>query len=70
LTSKVEVLMRAGNLLIVMVSGIGAVVLGLLLWWMPADEAEAGKSITTPEAAATAGARISPTEPPLRIEPK
>jgi hypothetical protein len=41
-----------------------------LLLGMPSDEAKAGKKVTTEQAAATAGARVSPTEPKLRVEPK
>jgi hypothetical protein len=33
-------------------------------------EADAGHKITTEQAAAAAGARVLPTEPRLRIEPK
>jgi hypothetical protein len=45
---------------------IGAVILLRLT----SVEVEAGKNVTTQEAAAAVGATILPTEPKLRVEPK
>lgn len=60
--------MRGGTLRIIIIAGVvGVMVFGLIAWRMPGKDSE---QVTTPEAAATAGATVSPTEPPLRVEPK
>ena len=62
--------MRAGSSLIVIGAAVaGLMALGLLFWRMPFNGG-GGDRATTPEAAAVAGATVSPTEPPLRVEPK
>ena len=50
---------------------VAGIVVGVaLLLATPLVEAEAGKKVTPEQAAAAAGAKVSPTEPKLRIEPK
>jgi len=53
-------------LVILAISGAGI----YLMFATPTVEAETSKTVRTEEAAAAAGARILPTEPKLRIEPK
>jgi hypothetical protein len=62
--------MRTGTSLIVIVTAVaGLMALGFLFWRIPFNGG-GGDRATTPEAAAAAGATVSPTEPPLRVEPK
>jgi hypothetical protein len=54
------------------VAGTAAIVAALacVLWWSSAGEAESGKQVTTQEAAAAVGAKVLPSDPKLKIEPK
>jgi hypothetical protein len=54
------------------VVSMAAMVIGaaVILLRLTSVEAEAGKNVTTQEAAAAVGATILPTEPKLRVEPK
>jgi hypothetical protein len=44
--------------------------LACVLWWSSVVEAESGKQVTTHEAAAAVGAKVLPSDPKLKIEPK
>jgi hypothetical protein len=57
---------------VLMVSGTAAIVIALtfVIWWSSDEAAESGRQVTTQEAAAAAGAKVLPSEPRLRVEPK
>ncbi|MBW7968399.1 hypothetical protein [Bradyrhizobium sp. BR 10289] len=60
--------MRTLPITIAVLASLALGAAGLLL--LPAKEADAGRTVTTEQAAADAGAKVLPTDPKLRIEPK
>ena len=61
-------IMRNVPVLIIILASIALGAAGLFL--LPAKEVDAGRTVTTGQAAADAGAVVLPTDPKLRIEPK
>jgi hypothetical protein len=69
--SRSRFYMRSGKFLLVMALGcIAVAVLVCVLWYTSAEHTETAKPGTTEGAAAAAGAKVLPTEPKLRVEPK
>jgi hypothetical protein len=60
--------MRNPTLLLIIAASLALGAAGVLL--LPAKEADAGRTVTTEQAAADAGATVLPTERKLSIEPK
>lgn len=62
--------MRTGALYFSLLAIAAVLGAGIYLIGTPPVEAEADKTVRTEDAAAAAGAKILPTEPKLRVEPK